>query len=112
VGALCDGEVDSDSPAVDFRVAHGFLGRLGVLQSLEINEGETTRATSLSVEDNVDSLQRPELGKLLFQLPLCGVQAQPENSQAGSLLRILTVSNVPSSIGHRRTARGSASLCS
>ena len=42
MGALGDGKVDTDTPAIDLGVTHGILGRFGVFRGLEVNKGKTS----------------------------------------------------------------------
>ena len=86
VWPLCDGIVDSDFPTVDFCVTHGVLGRLGVFQGLEVDEGEPPGATGLSVKHHLKFLEGTELRKLLLQLTLSCVKAQTEHSKTGTCL--------------------------
>ncbi len=58
----------------------------------------------LSIKDDLDLVQGPEARELLLQLPLGGVEAEPEDPDAGRLGRVLPGAVVPAPAGHRTPA--------
>ena len=98
VRPLCDGIVDPDFPPVDFSVAHGVLGRLGVFHGLEVDKGEPPGTTGLSVKHHLNLLKGTELGKLLLQLSLSCVKAQTEHSKTSRCLWRVPVKTIYSKI--------------
>lgn len=66
------------------------------------NNGGDVMTTDLAVEDDLNLLQRAELGKLLLQLPLCRVEAEAENPDAGARGRVVPVAHVAPPVGHGR----------
>ena len=102
VGSLGDRVINTDLPAVHLGPRHGISSLGGVLGVLEIDEGEAPAATSVAVQDDLNLAQRPELLKLGLQLPLAGVETQPEDPETLAGLGSVPRPLVASPVGHRR----------
>jgi len=102
VGPLGDGEVNTDLPPVHLGARHGVTGLSGVLGVLEVDEREASTAASVTVQDDLNLLQGAEPLELGLQLPLAGVEAQSEHSEAFARLRRVSGALVAPPVGHRR----------
>ena len=116
---LGDGVVHTDLPAVHLSPIESLFGLSSIiltrilLQSfltgmnvnsyhiLEVDECKAAAAASVTVKDHLDLLEGPKLLKLSLELPLVGVEAQPEHAEALAGLGIVSVALVTSSVGHR-----------
>ena len=64
-------------------------------QVLEIDEGKASAPAGVAIEDHLDLLEGPELLELCLELPLVGVEAQAEHSEALTGLRVISVTLMP-----------------
>lgn len=108
MGALGDGEVNSNPSTVNLLIIHGIFGSLSILCVFVVDESKATGSTSLSVKDDSNFFKRSKLGKLLFQFSFSRVEAQPKDSDALRDGRLFTASNMATTIGHGGSAGTSA----
>ena len=66
-----------------------------VYHVLEVDEGKAPAAAGVTVEDHLDLLEGPELLELGLELPLVGVEAQPEHAEALAGLGVISVTLMP-----------------
>jgi len=102
VGSLRDGEVHADLPPVQLGAGHGVAGLGGVLDVLEVDESEASATSGVSVQDDLDLLERSVPLELGLQLSLAGVEAQTEHSQTLAGLWGVPGALVTPPVGHRR----------
>ena len=96
VRPLRDGEVHPDRLPVQLLAVHHLPGLRGVLDGLEVDEGEASAAARVAVQNHLALLNAAEGAEVLLQLPLGGVEAQPKHTQTLVWLRSLSLL-VPSS---------------
>ena len=64
-------------------------------QVLKIDEGKASAAAGVTVKHHLNLLEGPELLELCLELPLVGVEAQTEHTEALAGLRIISVTLMP-----------------
>jgi len=101
VGPLGDRVVHPDLAVVQISTVHGIASLRGVVLIFKIDEGKAPAAARVTIQHYLDLLQRPVLLELRLELPLAGVQRQPEHPQALAGLRVVAVALVTSSARHR-----------
>ena len=79
---LRDGEVHPDRLPVQLLAVHHLPGLRGVLNGLEVDEGEASAAARMSVQDHLALLNTTEGAEVLLELPLGGVETQAEHTEA------------------------------
>jgi len=105
VRPLRDGEVNPDRLPVQLFAVHLLPRLCGVIDALEVDEGEAPAAARVTVQNHLTLLNAAESGEMLLQLPLGGVEAQAEHAQALVGLRSLPVIvSTPSSASSSSTA--------
>lgn len=100
-GCVCplgDGVVHSDLAAVYLKAVAAVLGHFGIVHRLEVDEGETSRATRLSIIHHLDILERAVLGKDLLEVPFLRVKAESKHAQAPARARVVPAPNMASPI--------------
>lgn len=102
VWPLCNWVIDSDSAAIQLHSICTLFSLFGIFSVLKVNKGKAPGASRLLIIHNADITQRAILGKDLPEVPLCGVQAQPEHSQAAVWVWVCPVTNMTSTAWHRR----------
>jgi len=94
VRSLRDGEVHANLLTIQLHTIHGVTGLGSVINALEVDECKSSAFAAESIHDDLDLLHGSELTELLVQVPLRGVQAQPEHAQTLGGLGIFPVRSV------------------
>lgn len=91
VCALCDREVNPDATSIYLHTGTLVLSHFGILLVLVVDKTETTRATRLSINDNLHFVHWSIFGEDMVDLRLCGVQTETENAEAPRWSRVLPI---------------------
>ena len=79
---LRDGEVNPDRLPVQLLAVHHLPGLRGVLNGLEVDEGEASAAARVAIQDHLALFDATKGAEVLLELPLSGVETQAEHTQA------------------------------
>jgi len=94
VSSLGYGKIYTNLLPIELQAIHGVSGLSSVLRSFHVHESESSAFAAESIHHHLDLLNGAELPELLVQVPLGGVETQPEHAEALGGLRILAVGSV------------------
>lgn len=101
VRPLGDAEVNTYLLAIHLCIRHGIPGLCGVLNLVKGHECKSSGPSSLSIKDHGYLGDGAKFAELFLNLPLRGVEAEPEHPKAGVCLGRVPGSLVPPPVGHR-----------
>jgi len=103
VGSFRNRKINADLSSVHVSARQGSTSLASIFSVFIVDKCESPAPAAVAIQDNLNPLQGSKLAKFLLQLPLCGVQTQPENSQTIAPLRRFPIPLVAPPVGHGGT---------